>query len=561
MKNRFINIDLSKMQIPSLRLRRTSKGFTLIESMVLVVIFAIAVMTFYKTYTLVMAYSLETKHRIAAVEFATAEMEILRNTPYEDIILDPAFIPPDGSAVSASSGTGLNYDRTTTINGITHRILTEIYYVDDAEDGVGTSNDIATNDYKNVIITILWGTGVAGDVNTNNSISLTSFFVPPSGNETAVINGAVSVNIVDSNGDAVSGALVEIDDINGVTVPNVDESANTDVNGNVLFEDVPISMDMYQITVSKSGSEYIQTIASGTTPEYPTYTHASVLSGTITTMTIVQDINPDFSLITKDVFGNALTDINFTFTGGRMLGLDTDSNPVYVNTDRTATSSSTSGEEGEVDCDDVTGYIASTGKYNFTLNETGYVLWKFNPISDKEYNFVEATGNLKNLDDDYYNGDGVDDNEMIIIDESVNGVIVSVTDSITEDPFECATVRLENTTPDYDQLQQTDIYGKVYFPMDVDEDGILDTDEELDSSETYDITVSAPDCVDDCTSNCDNDCIEHACVEGCVSYEDDCTNYYEYASGLFYKYYADETDTVKPENLQSKIIELSPDDS
>ncbi|MEN8252274.1 MAG: type II secretion system protein, partial [Patescibacteria group bacterium] len=126
-----------------LRFMRKRKGFTLIESMVLVVIFAIAVMTFYKSYILMMEYSLETKHRVASVEFASAELEVLRNTPYEDIYLDSGTTPspPTGSVIGASAGTGLSYSKIVTVNGTTHRVLTEIYYVDDADDGLGTSND------------------------------------------------------------------------------------------------------------------------------------------------------------------------------------------------------------------------------------------------------------------------------------------------------------------------------------------------------------------------------------------------------------------------------------
>ncbi|MEA3322807.1 MAG: prepilin-type N-terminal cleavage/methylation domain-containing protein [Patescibacteria group bacterium] len=548
---------------------KNKRGFTLIESLVLLFIFSITVLTFYKTYMLVTHYSLETKYRTAAVELATAEMEILRNTPYEDIILDSATSPPTGSAVSSESGTGLDYDRAETVNGSMYRILTEIYYVDDAQDGEGMSNDDAINDYKRVNITVLWGDGMSDSSNTSKSISLTSFFVPPSGSESAIENGILSVNVVDSNGDAVSGATVEVDDVNGAPAPDVDEDDTTDTNGNVLFEDIPTGMDMYQIAVSKSGSEYIETSA---TPTYPTYAHASVLPGTITTLTIVQDINPDFSIITKDPFGNILTDIVFIFTGGHVLGLDSSSEPVYINTDITTTSDSTSGEVILWDTTrtppsgDVSGYTASIGKYDFTLDdEDAYTLWKFNPITSAEYNAVEVTANLKNLDEPTahnYNGDGVDDNEMIIIDDLVNGVIVSVTDSITTGAFECATVQLERTeSPTYDQTQQTDIFGMVYFPVDEDDDGTLDTDEELDDSKEYDIIVNAPTCNDTCTSNCDNDCVENDCVEGCVIYEDDCTDYYEYTSGSFYKYYAEKTDTVTPDGLQSKAIELSPDET
>ncbi len=540
---------------------KNQRGFTLIESLVLLFIFSITVMTFYKTYMLLTHYSLETKYRTAAVELATAEMEILRNTPYEDIILDPATSPPSGSVVSSESGTGLDYDISKTVNGSTYRILTEIYYVDDAEDGENGAGDTVPNDYKRVNITILWGDGMSDASNTSKSISLTSFFVPPSGSEAAIENGMLSVNVVDSNGDAVSGTNVEIDDLTG-SESTVD--IDTDSNGNVLFEDVPTGMNRYKISVDKVGSEHIETILTTTSLPYPTYTHASVLPGTITTLTIVQDIDPDFSIITKDPFGNVLTEIDFTFTGGHVLGLDSSSDPVYINTDCEAESDWT---DNSADCADSTVYTKSIGKYDFTLDESGYVLWKFNPISSVQHDSVEVMGNLKNLDDDYYNGDGVDDSEMIIIDDSVNGTLVSVTDSITEESFECVTVRLENTSPDYDQSQQTDVHGMVYFPMDIDEDGTmdtegdgtedldgdgtLDTDETLDSNETYAITVTAPDCVDDCdpdTDTCDNDCIGDACVDGCVIYTTDCTDY-DYAIGVT---------TVKPDKLQTKDVELVP---
>jgi len=528
MKNRFLNTYLSRVYPLSSKSQLTRKGFTLIESLVLLFIFSITVLTFYKTYMLVTHYSLETKYRTAAVELATAEMEILRNTPYEDIILDPATSPPTGSAVSSESGTGLDYDRAETVNGFMYRILTEIYYVDDAQDGVGMSNDDAINDYKRVNVTVLWGGGMSDSSNTSKSISLTSFFVPPSGSESAIENGILSVNVVDSNGDAVSGTLVNIDDVSS----SFSDSDTTDANGNVLFENISVGMDMYEISTSQSGREYIQTLAKyPTTSYYPTYTHASILPGVITTVTIVQDLLPEFHIFTKDPFGGTVSDVDFTFTGGRVLGVDTSSDPVYINTDLTATSDT----NGEVDCDsDVTNYEASIGRYDFTLDETGYTLWKFDPGFDTERSALAVESGTYNSD-------------MIIIDESIDGTVVSVTDAQTSGPFECATVHLERTSsPTYDQTQQTDVHGMVYFPIDEDDDGTLDTSEELDGTKSYDITVSAPDCDDTCTTNCNNDCMEDACVGGCVIYEDDCTNYY-----------TDETDIVTPNGLQTVNVELS----
>lgn len=451
--------------------KKKKGGFSLIESLVLLFIISIFVLTAYQVFVLAAKYSSDTKSRTAAVEFATAEMEVLRNTPYEDIELDPATNPPNGSVVSGSSGTGLDYSEIKTVNSITYRVLTEIYYVDDPEDDSG--GDDNTNDYKKVLVTILWGSGIANTSDTSHSVSLTSFFVPPSGNESAITDGALSVNVVDSNGDAVSGASVAVADINGAPAPNFSDSDTTDSSGNVLFEGVPVAMDMYEITVTKASSEEIQTEDPyPTSSYYPYYTHASILAGTITTVTIVQEEVPDLHVFTKDPFGVTVSDVDFTFTGGRILGLDTSNDPVHINTNLSATSDTS----GEVDCDsDVTNYVASVGRYAFTLNETGYVLWKMDPGSDTELGSTDVDSGTFNTD-------------MIIIDESYDGILVSVTDSVTGGPFEGVSVQVTNSSVGYDVTQQTDKYGKAYFPE--------DTIDELDNGETYDIAVTMTDYTD-----------------------------------------------------------------
>ncbi|XLQ19906.1 MAG: carboxypeptidase-like regulatory domain-containing protein [Candidatus Moraniibacteriota bacterium] len=444
-------------------------------------------MTFYKTYALVVSYSLETKQRTEAVELATAELEILRNTPYDNIFLDSTTNPPDGSVITGS-GTGLDYDEVKTINNSMYRVLTEIYYVDNPDDGFGGGDSIP-NDYKRVNIKILWGVGMVDVSNTVNSIELTSFFVPPSGNESAVIDGILSVNVVDSEGAAVSGATVGVD-IVGSGNPTPDFSNTTDSAGNVLFEGLMPGMDMYQITVLLSGSEEIQTMAPyPVSSYYPMYTDASIIAGTITTITIVEDVLPELHIFTKDPFGNVVSDIDFTFSGGRVLGfLYVSNDPVYINTALNAVSSTESGNEGEVDFDaDIAGYESSIGKYDFILDESGYVLWKFNPGSDTEQNSISVESGVYNSD-------------MIIIDESEPGVIVSITDSLTTGPFEGVTVQLENTTLGYDVSQQTDVHGKVYFPVDVaenDGDGDGVADDVLIDGEQYNITVTASDYITD----------------------------------------------------------------
>ncbi len=450
------------------------KGFTLIESLVVVFIIAVAILTFYKTFTLAMRYAVDTKGRTASVELASARMEILRNTPYEDIILDPGTNPPTGNAVASSSGTGLLYDETMMINDVTHRVFTEIYYVDDDVDNAG--GDAVPQDYKKIIVTVAWGVGVTDDTDTSHRISLTSFFVPPSGNEGAVENGVLSINVVSSDGSPVEGASVSVDDVNGSTDPDYSVSELTDSGGNVLYENVPASMNMYRIVVTKSGYEDISTMASyPSTAYYPLYVDASILPGTITTVTIVEDAVMDATMVSQDPFGHVIQDINFNMTGGRILGLDTDGESVYINTDITSTTDS----NGESVLQDISGCMDSIGRYNFIVNTSGYLLWKVTPSADTVQGAADIDATVADVD-------------MILVDENYDGLFVEVVDAETGNPLSEVDVHVENTLLDYDVMLTTDIYGLVYFPEN-------DTDV-LVNGETYTVTASLSDYNDSTTT-------------------------------------------------------------
>jgi type II secretory pathway pseudopilin PulG len=470
------------------------KGFTLIESLVLVFIVAVAVMTFYRTYTLAMRYAIDTKHRTAAVAFATEQIEILRNTPYEDIELDPATNPPTGNVISGVAGSGLDYDELRNINDVPHRLLREVYYVDDAEDGTG-SGDSEPQDYKKVIITVLWGNGIVDPSDESHRIFLSSFFVPPSGNESAVVNGALSVNVVNSEGMPVENASVGIKYTNGDNVSGYPNPIVTSSTGNVLF--LNLAKASYKITITKSGSETIETMA--TTADFnPMYPYASILPGVITTMTMVMDVTPDAIFRVSDPFGDDVQGgIDMGFTGGRVLGLNIDDGtPVYVNTNLTATSTATS---GEIICDDVSGYTPSIGTYMFQLDNTGYVFWKerdadvcasydtCNVCVEDPAVMRDASNNTAEVTSGTFNSD------LIIIDKTVDGILFKVTDDVTHGPFEGVTVRLENSGLSYDYTRTTDQYGMVYFPV----KNVASGDEgtacdivPLENGEEYSVTIT-----------------------------------------------------------------------
>lgn len=471
---------------------RTQKGFTLIESLALVAIVAFSVVTFYKTYVLAMRYAIDAKHRTAAVAFATEEMEILRNTPYEDIVLDPATSPPTGNVISGSSGDGLNYNELRAVNDIPHRILREVYYVNDPEDGV--NDDGEPQDYKKVIITVLWGNGITDSSDTSHRVFLSSFFVPPSGNESAVINGALSVNVVNSDGMVVQGANVSIKYAsNGANVPGHTNPLTTSSIGNVLF--LNLIKNTYKITITKSGSETIETMAS-TISFNPMYPHAVILPGVITTMTIVMDETPDATMHVRDPFNNFLDNVRFSFSGGRIMGLNnSDGSPVFINTDLSAQSNAS----GSIVLSNVSGYTASIGTYTFQLDDSmssDYVFWKEKePGTCASYDAcdmcetessTEVRDALKNTAEIT---SGEFDSDLVVLEKNLNSVFVKIIDDATKGPFENVTVELKNDDLDYARTRVTDQFGFAYFPIE-EEVGNSCVVVDLESDEEYDVTVS-----------------------------------------------------------------------
>ncbi len=453
-------------------INRSKKGFTLIEALIMVIIFSVMTLGFYQLYGMVMLSMIDAKKRLAAVEIANQELETFRNTQFQDIALVTSGSLPAGSVTPGP----FDYDSTISVGGNGYRILREVYWIDDPEDFVDPVDTYA-QDYKNVTITVLWGNAIDDPTITGSQVSLSSYYVPPSGNELGITEGVVSVNVVDANG-AVEGIFVSIADVNGAAYPNYTADGVTDADGNITFPSVPQAQKMYRITVGDGTDNYeiISTVPDyPTTPYYPLYTDVSAVAGTVTTVTIENNEIPDLEFYSTDVFCGPIGNIGFDLKGGRILGVDTSGDLVYLNGSLSPISITTDAA-GYYDMDSLAGFSESAGQYEVSLTGTGYTLWRLLPGDDVDRSATQVQPNVSF------------DCNLVLMDQSLDSVLVSVIDEDTDFPVEGAVVRLRNVGLGYSVNLTTDKYGTAYFPA--------NENDVLTNGAEYDIRVTGDGYVD-----------------------------------------------------------------
>lgn len=447
-------------------------GFTLIEGIVALAVFSILIVTFYSIFAQTATHLGNSKMRRAAVALANERMEHFRNLPYDEI----------GTVENAPYGSIVD-DEIVNINNMQFRVVVSVFFVDDPIDGSAPA-DVLFEDYKRVAVAVLWGDGTDESIGKSDvqygqqyagkRVQLVSQFVPPGGMETTTTGGILSINVLDADAQAIENAFVTIyDRERDDTITSL-----TDASGNYMYIGAPACENCYEIIVEKDGYETVATEASynGTTQIYdPRFVHQSVIIGELTTVAMQIDGTSELVVTSKNVFGDSISDVDCTVIGGRILGTDPndDGSPVYnlsapftTQTDGTYTIRSDTDNDGDVDDDDAT----NPGPYHFTLEESGYKLWKVvdgDDIDPFQANLLAQTTTAVDL---------------ILIDESEDAALISVVD-INGTAIDLADVQMVNVGEDYDVMQQTDKYGYVHFP--------LNAVDALKNGEEYDITVSA----------------------------------------------------------------------
>lgn len=420
------------------KIQDSYRGFTLIESLVFLFLFAIISLVFFQTYTVGTRLIIESKNRLGATALANQKMEIIRSIEYDSI----------GTTSGIPAG-DLAENETISVNTTKYEVHTFVQYVDDAFDSTVTGTDIIPTDYKRVRITVSWG-----NLGSDQSVAVFGNF-SPNGVESSSGGGVLSINVLDGGGSGITGVGVHI--VNSAAGVNV--TGNTDSTGNLTLPGAPAGTEAYTITVSKSGYYGATTYPAYPTSAYnPVDVHASVAADVLNQKTLVINQSSDITLTTKDPFGTVIPNIDYTLSGGRILGTNPNTGVDVSGFSDTGTTngSGQASYPGE-----------SAGDYVVTATGTGYEFFKLSPENLVINEFSAVAGNAASVD-------------VIMLDENIGSIKVAVTNQADGTPLSGASVHVTNALLAYDATVTTDQYGYAYFPT-----GLPEL-----ADETYDITVS-----------------------------------------------------------------------
>lgn len=282
------------------------QGFTLIETIVGLAVFAIVALSVYQSLIAATRLVQTANLMVTSAALANEQFEIAHNLPYADVGL-----------LSGIPAGKLAATQTITRNHASFRVDTTVRNIDDPFDGVlgGAPNDTSPADYKLVEIKVSL---------PNNArfkpIAYTQLIAPKS-LENSSTNGALFVHVIDANGQAVSEANVHIE--NNSTFPPIAIDDVTNKDGDLQIVDVPPSIGSYEITASKTGYSQEKTYLLGAVGNpNPVKPHATIAAQTVT--------ETSFAIAPTSVVNvSAVTDtcapvgsVSFGLTGAKLIGTE-----------------------------------------------------------------------------------------------------------------------------------------------------------------------------------------------------------------------------------------------
>jgi len=277
---------------------KNSAGFTLMELLVTIAIFAILLVGVLGSIGAVTKAVKLAREKITLSSLSTNYLEIVRNMPYSQVGTvqgNPhGSLPDQPNAISQ------------VINGVTYNIYYEVnYYHDPADSATGTP------DYKMVKMSI---------VNTStNQITDFQTTVVPQGVISTPNTGALQVNVINAQGQPLVGANVTI------TYPTTSPYTYnlpdvSDVNGQVLEVGLPKATNGYRIVATAPGySTDSTTPITGSNPN-PVHPDPTVATGTITQLTLSIDLLANLKIKTLNSVCQPLSGVNLNVSGAKLIG-------------------------------------------------------------------------------------------------------------------------------------------------------------------------------------------------------------------------------------------------
>jgi prepilin-type N-terminal cleavage/methylation domain-containing protein len=285
---------------------RSQSGFTLVEILTSIVVLSIVILAVTNLFVSDLSTVSAGKARAIGLALANEQLEYLRDLPYDSLATQYGTIYPPGNIADTQNITRANY----------HFVVkTKIIYVDDPYDGnlAGTVSgkpvDLYPYDYKKVEISVLLA-------NNNFQVAKLVSDVAAKASETASNTGILSIKILDSLGQPVSGATIHI--VNPVPNPDVDITTTTDNTGAVVIPGLPPDSNKnYLITASLAGYSTEQTYADPVGAQTPVNPNANILVQQITSVTLAIDRLSTLNVTVVGTDGDPVANQQVTITGSK----------------------------------------------------------------------------------------------------------------------------------------------------------------------------------------------------------------------------------------------------
>lgn len=406
------------------------RGFTLVETIIFLLLFALISIVFLQTYTVGTRLIVESKRRLGATALANQKMEIIRSIDYAAIGTKHW----NGVAwVNGIPAGDLLEDETISVNGVNFDVHTFVQYVDDSFDGTVGNADLIPTDYKRARVTVSWG-----NLGVDQTVAIFGNF-SPNGIEASGGGGVFSINVLNGSGVGVSGASVHITN----TASSIDVTSDTDATGNITLPGAPAGTQKYTLAVSKNGYYGVTTYAPYPTSAFrPIDVHASVVAGALNQKTMIMDESSDINFATKDPFGTDVPNIQYSIIGGHVIGLDAVTNAnVYG-----FTGAGTTDASGEASYPN-----ESYGQYTVTITSATHELYKLSPPGATVNSFTSIAGVTSNV-------------IAVLMNQAMGSALIKVVNQTGGAIIPGASVTVSNAGLGYSQVVTTDQYGYAYFP-------------------------------------------------------------------------------------------------
>jgi hypothetical protein len=282
-------------------------------------VIAIMAVSMFSAYIALNSSAIFARQKTIGTELATNQLEYLKSLPYDNLAVDGGAIPHPSPLPNT------DYQ---TIDTTEYEIKTSINYVDDAFDGCANypneatknllcrnlpspaaapATDLNPADYKIANIKVFVNSKQVAELDTQIAARVA---------ETDSTTGALVVTVIDSAGNPVSGATVNVN--NSSVAPAIDVNDSTDSNGVAVFYGLtPDTGNDYEITASKTAYSTLSTIkpVGGLSPNFASQ---NIIFQQSSSVTLTIDPMGQYSLITEtfDTNNSPLSNMSVYIKGG-----------------------------------------------------------------------------------------------------------------------------------------------------------------------------------------------------------------------------------------------------